>query len=131
MFQPPNRTVDPEGLILANELLQASNSTLANLEKFRAEQFQRFWFRSKNQPRTPQEINAILEQMDAAQPGQSAQFFAAAKALVDLIDVLSPGKLQPEDWWPRYEYTIDPATFALRVNLPPEPVDDPVVEGAE
>jgi hypothetical protein len=62
--------------------------------------------------------------MDAVSPGQSAFFFASAKALVDLIEGLAPGVLQPEDWWPRYEYTIDPQTYSLRVIPPVEPEPD-------
>jgi len=121
MFNPPVRTTDPESLILANELLAASNAQLTNLIKFRSEQFQRFWYKAPNVLRSREEINAILEQMDAAQPGQSAQFFGVAKALVDLIDALSPGALQPEDWMPKYEYTIDPVAYSIRMDPLPEP----------
>jgi hypothetical protein len=124
MFTPPTIPTNPESLLLAFELIDASNQQLSNLMKFRAEQFQRFWFKAKFTPRTAQEINEILSHMDAAQPGQSAQFFAAAKALVDLIEVLAPGRLQPEHWMPRYEYTIDPVTFSLRVIPPIEPPGD-------
>lgn len=125
MFTPPTIPQPSEALQLAAELLQASNNQLNNLMKFRAEQFQRFWFKSKFVPRTAEEINAILEQMDAVSTGQSAFFFASAKALVDLIEGLAPGVLQPEDWYPRYEYTIDPQTYALRVNIPLDPPVEP------
>jgi hypothetical protein len=131
MFTPPTLPQPSESLLLAAELLQASNNQLNNLMKFRSEQFQRFWFKAKFQPRSPQEINQILEQMDAVSPGQSAFFFASAKALVDLIEGLAPGVLQPEDWYPRYEYTIDPVTYSLRVIVPPDPVDEPEEEPEE
>lgn len=121
MFTPPVIPQPSEALQLAAELLGASNNQLSNLMKFRSEQFQRFWYKAKFTPRTAEEINAILEQMDAVSPGQSAFFFASAKALVDLIEGLAPGVLQPNDWYPRYEYTIDPQTYSLRVTPPVEP----------
>lgn len=121
MFTPPTISQPAEELLIAAELLQASNNQLANLMKFRTEQFQRFWFKAKFTPRTPQEINAILAQMDAVSPGQSAFFFASAKSLVDLIEGLAPRILQPEDWYPLYEYTIDPTTNSLRVIQPSIP----------
>lgn len=125
MFTPPVIPQPPEELTIAASLLQASNNQLNNLMKFRSELFQHFWYKDRYTPRTAAEINAILEQMDSMSPGQAASFFASAKALVDLIEALAPGVLQPDDWYPRYEYTIDPVTYSLRVNVPVEEPEQP------
>lgn len=126
MFAVPTIPTNPDSLLLAKELLDFSNATLANLATFRKEQFQRFWFRSRQELRTRQEINEVLAQMDAAQPGQSARFFASAKALVDLLEAITGTPLEPEEWVPPYEYTVDPVTYALRMVIPPEP--EPIPE---
>ena len=126
MFNVPAIPTNPDSLLLANELLNFSNATLANLASFRREQFQKFWFRAPGQLRSREEINEILEQIDAAAQGQSERFFQSAKALVDLIEMLSGQALEPEEWMPPYEYTVDPVTYALRVVIPPEP--EPVPE---
>ncbi|AMV31722.1 hypothetical protein VN12_20785 [Pirellula sp. SH-Sr6A] len=128
MFASPTIPTNPESLLIAKELLDSSNSTLANLAKFRREQFQRFWYQSRQQLRTRQDVNEILSQMDAASPGQSARFFASAKALVDLIEAISGEPMEPEEWMPPYEYTIDPETYSLRMTIPPEPESEPEPE---
>lgn len=128
MFASPTIPTNPESLLLAKELLDFSNATLANLATFRREQFQRFWFRSLGQLRSREEINEVLAQMDAASPGQSARFFASAKALVDLLEAITGTPLEPEEWMPPYEYTVDPVTYALRMVIPPEPEPSPAPE---
>jgi hypothetical protein len=123
MFTPPTIPTTPEAVELTFGLLKASNEQLLNLMRFRHEQFETFWFRAKHTLRTPAELNAILQTMDEAQPGQSIQFFLAAKALVDLIEVLSPGRLQPQFWMPPLAYTV--ANGALRIDeLPPPPIEE-------
>ncbi|XZE45031.1 hypothetical protein SH467x_000234 [Pirellulaceae bacterium SH467] len=126
MFAVPTIPTNPASLLLAKELLDFSNATLANLATFRKEQFQRFWFRSRGELRTREEINAVLAQMDAASPGQSARFFDGAKKLVELIQAITGTPIQPEEWMPPYEYTVDPQTYALRMVIPPEP--EPIPE---
>jgi hypothetical protein len=126
MFAVPTIPTNPDSLLLAKELLDFSNATLANLATFRREQFQKFWFRAHGQLRSREEINEVLAQMDAASPGQSARFFASAKALVDLLEAITGTPIEPEEWVPPYEYTVDPSTYALRMVIPPEP--EPIPE---
>jgi hypothetical protein len=128
MFTPPVIPTVDESLLISSELLQASNNHLANLKKFRAEQFQRFWYKSKFVLRTPDELNAILEKMDNSSPGQSIKFFQAAAALAQLILAIDPGSLQNEDWYPLYEYTVDPIYGTIRIDPLPEPEPEPPTE---
>lgn len=113
-------------MVLAHKLLEASNQQLSALATFRKEQFQEFWYSSRGQLRSREEINTILEHMDSAGPGNAARFFQSAKALVDLINAISGFDMEPETWTPSYEYTIDPQTYALRMIIPPEP--EPIPE---
>jgi hypothetical protein len=124
MFQPPSKAVDPPALLIANAILESGNQMLANLKTYRKEQYESFWFDS-GRLRTADEINAILEQMDAAQIGQSYKFFASAVGLVQLILAIEPGSLQDAEWFPKYDYTTDPVTYAVRVIQPPEPEPEP------
>jgi hypothetical protein len=115
-FTPPERTLDAIQLRLANELLQQANQQLANLKKWRQEQYELFWF-AGGQLRPWTEINDILIEMDAAETGQSGKFFASAVALVQLILAIEPGSLSNEDWYPQYEYTTD-ANGQIRMIAP-------------
>ena len=78
--------------------------------------------------RTPDELNAILEKMDNSSPGQSIKFFQAAAALAQLILAIDPGSLQNEDWYPLYEYTVDPIYGTIRIDPLPEPEPEPPTE---
>jgi hypothetical protein len=130
VFNVPAIPTNPESLLLAKELLDFSNATLANLATFRKEQFQRFWYKRRGELRTREEINEVLAQMDSASPGQSARFFDSAKKLVELIQAITGTQLEPEEWVPPYEYTVDPMTYALRMVIPPEPepIPEPIPE---
>jgi hypothetical protein len=105
-FIPPEQTLDPIELRLANEILHQANIMLENLKKWRQEQYQLFWF-NNGQLRSWSQINDILIEMDAAEVGQSGKFFASAVELVELILAIDPGSLQNSDWYPQYEYTVD------------------------
>jgi hypothetical protein len=128
MFVPPTIPQPPESLAGCIRFLNAGNTMLENLIKFQREQFQEFWFKDRFTLKTPEEVNEWLAHMDAAQPGQSYKCFVDAKALVDFIEVLSPGRLTQDDWYPRYDYTVDPQTYSLRVIPPVEPEPDPEQE---
>ena len=127
MFTPPVIPQPPESLLSCTRFLNNGNNMLENLVKFQREQFQEFWYRDKFTIKTPEEVNAWLAHMDSAEPGQSYKCFIIAKALVDLIEASAPGRLQPADWYPKYDYTVDPVTFSLRVIPPvvPEPEETP------
>jgi hypothetical protein len=127
MFTPPPKAIDAPELLLANSILESGNQLLANLKKYRQEQYKSFWYDS-GRLRTADEINAILIQMDLAEVGQSAKFFASAVGLVQLILAIDPGSLSDADWFPKYEYTVDPNTYAIRVIQPPEPEPEPTPE---
>jgi hypothetical protein len=105
-FVPPNRTIDAEKKRIAYELLHGSNVQLANLKKWRQEQYELFWF-SNGQLRSWTAINDILIEMDAAEVGQSGKFFASAVQLVQLILAIEPGSLETYEWYPKYEYDTD------------------------
>ena len=105
-FTPPERTVDAIQLRLANELLKQANLQLANLKKWRQEQYELFWF-DGGSLRAPSEINNILIEMDSAELGQSGKFFASAVELVQLILAIDPGSLETHEWYPQYNYTTD------------------------
>jgi len=105
-FVTPTRAFDPEKKRIAYDILHGSNQQLENLKKWRQEVYQLFWF-SNGALRSWVEINDILIEMDAASTGQSGQFFASAVELVQLILSMDPGSLENEDWWPKYEYTVD------------------------
>lgn len=128
MFNTPSLPTTPASLTLAHRLLESSNQQLANLATFRKEQFQEFWYSSREQLRSREEINEILEHMDSAGPGNAARFFQAAKALVVLINAISGFDMEPEEWMPPYEYTLDPNTGALRMVIPPPPEPEPEPE---
>lgn len=131
MFNVPAIPTTPASLTLAHKLLESSNQQLAALATFRKEQFQEFWYSSRGQLRSREEINTILEHMDSAGPGNAARFFQAAKALVDLINAISGFDMEPEQWTPPYEYAVDPNTMQLRIVIPPEPEPDPIEEPIE
>ena len=113
MFIAPNTQI-PQSKLDAAKLVEMSNTLLVQLQQSRREAFQLFWYPG-GQKRTKEDVNAILAAMDEASPGQSAQFFAAAKELVDLILSLDPGSLGDADWMPPYEYIVDAKTYSLRV----------------
>lgn len=113
MFQAPPK--QPQAQIIATELVHHSNENLANNIRFQQYTFRMFWFGESGEVRSKEECNAILEALDQARPGQSAQLFASAKELVELILANDPQALTQEDWMPKYEYTVDPTTYSLRV----------------
>jgi hypothetical protein len=86
--------------------LHGSNQQLANLKKWRQEQYELFWF-GNGQLRSWTAINDILIEMDAAETGQSGKFFASAVELVQLILAIDTGSLETYEWYPKYEYTTD------------------------
>jgi hypothetical protein len=105
-FITPTRAFDPEKKRIAYDILHGSNMQLENLKKWRQEVYQLFWF-NNGALRSWVEINDILIEMDAASTGQSGQFFTSAVELVQLILSMDPGSLNTEDWYPKYEYTVD------------------------
>jgi hypothetical protein len=105
-FITPTRAFDPEKKRIAYDILHGSNMQLENLKKWRQEVYQLFWF-NNGALRSWVEINDILIEMDAASTGQSGQFFTSAVELVQLILSMDPGSLENEDWYPKYQYTVD------------------------
>lgn len=116
-FVPPARTLDAEKKRIAYDLLYGSNLQLANLKKWRQEQYELFWFRD-GFLRSWTEINDILIEMDTAEVGQSGKFFASAVELVQLILAIEPGSLEPHEWYPKYEYNMDQVTGEIRMIEP-------------
>ena len=107
MFSVPNAEV-PVAVAHAALFLQKANELFEYIRQFQREQFQAFWF-SGGQLKSKDEINAVLEAMDAASSGQSLRFFLAAKELAELILSMSPDSLGADDWYPKYQYAVSEA----------------------
>lgn len=114
MFKTPRIDI-PQSITEASNYLNDANVFISTCVGFQRSQFQKFWF-TNGVLKSKEEINSVLEAMDLVAPGQSTQFFQAAKKLVDLILAIMPNALEPVDWMPPYEYEVDPITFALKVK---------------
>ena len=113
MFQIPIIET-PQSITDAGNYLSDANVFISACIGFQQSQFQKFWYRD-GVLKSKEEINSVLEAMDATSPGQSAKFFQSAKELVDLILTIMPNALELVDWMPPYTYTVDPVTYSLRV----------------
>lgn len=104
---------------VASKIAADSNAQFNHNLRAQQDAYKLFWFTQDElgNPtttlRTQDEINAILQELDNAAPGQSLKLFNAAVELAELLLSQDPTCLSNDDWYPKYQPVLTSTTFRV------------------
>jgi hypothetical protein len=94
-----------ENEIEANRILNTGNEMFKYLLEFHKNQRDKFWLKN-GITRSKEELQAICDVMDSVRTGQSAEAFNFGAMIVEILLMIEPTCLQPEEYTSPYPFTI-------------------------